>query len=142
MQANLNNPLTFTHSRISAPRVATGPRDTHYAQLINPRDTATDRADKPVEDEARQAARSLVSIGLIQPLLAQIRDDPFRSDLFHGGRGEEAFGAKLDAILAERMTQASGFNIVDAVYQKIQRPGSAPQTPIETLRGTQVNLHG
>ena len=129
MQIAANNMLGFSNQPVGSPGVVAA-SGTHFSDLIDPRDTATDRLDKSIESEAVEAARSLVSIGLIQPLLAQIREDPFRSELFHGGQGEDLFGAQVDAILAERITQASGFGIVDSVYRQIHSSG------------IKVNTHG
>lgn len=111
-----NNLASATYS--APPRLRT-PDASHFSDLIAPRDTATDRHDKTTIDSAREAARELVSIALIQPILTQARDDPFASDLFHGGRTEEAFGAQLDEIYSERITAAGGFPLIDAVYNRI-----------------------
>lgn len=100
----------------------------HYSDLISTRDAATDRLPKPVDDEAHEAARSLVSITLIGPLLAQARQDPFGSELFHGGFAEEAFGAQLDSILAERITQRSRLPIVESVYERMTTTGRRVNT--------------
>ena len=127
MRIDHDNSLAFSKATLAA--TVSAPRTgTHFSQFLNPHDTATDRIDRPQEDESLEAARSLVSIGLIQPLLSQIRKDPFRSELFHGGQGEEAFGAKLDTILAERITQASNLKLVDAVHQRMHSVGTKVNT--------------
>ncbi len=95
----------------------------HFSRLLELRDAASDRAAKPHEEAARDAARDLVSVSLVQPLLEEARRDPFQSDLFHGGQTEDAFGAQLDTIFAERITSSSGFSVVDAVYRQITRGG-------------------
>ena len=118
----------ITHSSVH--RTTIPHHKTHFSDLINPRDFATDRTPKPPDDDLRQAASSLVAITLVQPLLAQVRQDPFRSELFHGGFAEDVFGKQLDSIIAERVTQAARFPVVNAVYNQIQ---NAP---------TKVNIHG
>ena len=50
-----------------------------------------------------------------------MRDDPFKTDLFHGGQGEEIFGQQLDTIYAERIVARADFSIVDAVYKSIAK---------------------
>jgi len=102
----------------------------NFSKLFSPNDTATDRAAKPQEDQALQAAQDLVSITLLQPLLAQARQDPFKSDLFHGGFAEDAFGDKMDSITAQQIAQRTNFPIVDAVYNWMMNAG------------TKVNTHG
>jgi hypothetical protein len=59
-------------------------------------------------------------------MLAKMREDPFKSDLFHGGRTEEIFGEQLDTILSERIVSRADFSIVDAVYNRIAKVGNLP----------------
>ncbi len=67
----------------------------------------------------RTAAEQLVATTFINPMLAKMRDDPFKSDLFHGGRGEEVFGQQLDTMYSDRIVSSTDFAIVDAVYDRI-----------------------
>lgn len=101
--------------------------------------------------EALQAARQLVSSAFIQPLLAQMREDPFRSEMFHGGMGEDAFGQQLDTLLSDRIVQGmsaqdptdgrlaaqgTGLSLVDAVYRRLMRqPQPAPSQGRLDTRG-------
>jgi hypothetical protein len=92
-------------------------------------------ADRSGRDEVRDAARSLVAISFIQPLLTEARQDPFRSEMFHGGFAEDAFGAQLDSIIAEQITKRADMPLVESVYRQIAGPG-------QTNHGTRVNTHG
>ena len=65
-----------------------------------------------------------------QRISAQARNDPFRSDLFHGGLAEDSFGQQLDSIIAQRVTSRSNLPIVESVYNHI------------TQQGSRVNTHG
>ena len=77
-------------------------------------------------DEGREAARDLVATAFITPLLKMIRSDPFKSDLFHGGQGEEAFGAMLDQSIAPGLADQVAPGLVDSIYAKlVGRMGSA-----------------
>lgn len=67
----------------------------------------------------RTAAEQLVATTFIQPMLAKMREDPFKTDLFHGGQAEEIFGQQMDTIYAERIVAKANFAIVDAVYKTI-----------------------
>ncbi len=67
----------------------------------------------------RTAAEQLVATTFIQPMLAKMREDPFKTDLFHGGQAEEVFGQQMDTIYAERIVAKADFAIVDAVYKSI-----------------------
>ncbi len=63
----------------------------------------------------REAAEQLVATALIQPMLNAMQDDPFRSDLFHGGAGENAFMPQLNQILSDRMVGREDFGLVDEI---------------------------
>lgn len=76
------------------------------------------RREQQPADKTREAAQDLVSIAFLLPLLKQARQDPFRSDLFHGGQGEEIFGAQLDEKIAGRMAQSMKLPLADAVYRQ------------------------
>lgn len=87
-----------------------------FAQALAGRIPAAVDQDKQV----REAADQLVATTFILPLLEQIRSDPFKSELFHGGFAEDAFGQQLDTILADRIAQRTGGAIADAVYRSIR----------------------
>jgi hypothetical protein len=82
--------------------------------------------------KAYEAAQDLVSITFVLPMFAQAREEPFKSDLFHGGQGEKLFGARLDEIMADRVTRSMRLPMVDAVYRKIMRMPAASAQPVDT----------
>lgn len=90
-------------------------------------------ATAETDDPAYAAAQSLVATTLVQPLLEQARQDPFRTELFHGGFGEDAFAQQLDTLLADRITGRAASPIVDAVYRSL----TAHRTPAPI-----VDTHG
>ena len=98
---------------------------------------AADGIDADRAKDLRKAAEQLVATTFIQPMLAKMREDPFKSDLFHGGRTEEIFGEQLDTILSERIVSRSDFSIVDAVYNSIAKKGDLPAIPTQG-----VDTHG
>ncbi|HLL91077.1 MAG TPA: rod-binding protein, partial [Tepidisphaeraceae bacterium] len=53
-------------------------------------------------------------------LLKQLRDSPFKSDLWSGGQGGEKFGSMYDQQLADRMARGSGQKLVNAIARKIE----------------------
>lgn len=85
-------------------------------------------------EEIREAADQLVATAFILPLLEQARNDPFKSDMFHGGKAEEVFGQQLDVIFADNITKSANFGITDALVRRFQ-----PSLPSAE---TQVNLRG
>jgi len=89
--------------------------------------------DAAAQDRARTAANQLVATALVQPILAQMRSSPFKSELFHGGRGEEVFGQQLDTVLAERIASSPTLGLGSAVAERLT--GGLG-------RGQAVNVHG
>lgn len=73
------------------------------------------------EEQLREAAEKLVSTTFIMPLFAQLRDDPLATNLMHGGRSEKIFQQQLDQILSDRVAGATRFDLVDAVYNQLNR---------------------
>lgn len=70
--------------------------------------------------------RKWVASTFFEPLLQQARQDPFRSKLFDGGDGGQAFGAMYDERLAERMTSDASDTLVNSIVNKIEgKPGGA-----------------
>ena len=132
MQITPPNVLTATTGSIPADATR---GTSQFSQLLGAHDAALDQPGRSNQDEVRQAAQSLVAIGFVQPLLAQARQDPFRTDLFHGGFAEDAFGAQLDTILAEQITNRADMPLVESVYRHIAGNG-------QTSHGTKVNTHG
>ncbi len=87
----------------------------------------------------RKTAEQLVATTFIMPMLAKMREDPFKSDLFHGGQTEEVFGQRLDTVLAERIVSKADFSIVDAVYRSVAERAASVTSDID---GKGVDTHG
>jgi Rod binding domain-containing protein len=49
-----------------------------------------------------------------------MRNSPFKSKLFSGGRGGEAFGEMFDQKLADKMSKGSGRKLVDSIVRRIE----------------------
>ncbi len=58
-------------------------------------------------------------------LMKQMRDSPFKSDLFSGGRGEQAFGSMYDGQLAQHMAQGLGARIARPMIKKLEKQAAA-----------------
>ena len=96
---------------------------TPFSTVMAARSGAADRSSMKGQDLARQTAQELVATALVQPLLARLRHDPLKSDLFHGGQAEDIFGQQLDTILSDRIVQGSRLPVVDAVYRTLMQRG-------------------
>ena len=82
---------------------------------------------KPPTDQANRAAlvkqaRVWVSQTFFGTLLKQMHDSPFRSELFSGGRGGQAFSSLFDQHLTERMAGGKGAEkLVNSIVKHIER---------------------
>jgi hypothetical protein len=124
----LDSTTTVTHAAraVQAGRDARLPRgDGDFAAQLAGRmggaAPARDAVSDKVRAQVREASQQLVASTLLLPLLKQMREDPLRVDLFHGGSTEDIFAAQLDTELADRMVQGMNLPIVDAVYERIMR---------------------
>ncbi|QDU32690.1 hypothetical protein KS4_07240 [Poriferisphaera corsica] len=81
---------------------------------------------KPSELEAkiRDASEQLVSSSFVLPILQQMQNDPFRSELFHGGQAEDIFSQQWNTKIADDMVKRANFPMVEAVYNKIMNHAS------------------
>src|SRR5688572_14004709 len=72
----------------------------------------------PLPDQNKRLtheARKWVAQTFFGTMLKQMRDSPFKSELFAGGRGGQAFGTLLDQQLADRMSRGAGGKLVDGI---------------------------
>ncbi len=77
------------------------------------------RAQPEGDSELREQAELLLGHTLFLPLLKQMRNDPFKSELMHGGFGEDAFANQFDQLIAERMARRVDYPLTDAVERSI-----------------------
>lgn len=128
MDINLAQPVTAQDVTARKPIVE---RD-DFRRLVSQAATAQD-----VDQQMREVAEQFVSGAFLQPLLKQMQDDPFRSDLMHGGFAEDSFQSQLNTIIADRIAAKPDFPIVDALHKHIMN--------VYVNRGAQprqVEMHG
>jgi Rod binding domain-containing protein len=90
-----------------------------------PSRAALDAQAAPVDPKTQhqrlmKQTRNWVGLSFFAPMLKQIRQSPFHSTLFDGGRGGEAFGSMYDEQIAERMTGSSGNKLVNGIVRRIE----------------------
>jgi len=113
-----------------------------FDSILTKASGATAEAGRTNKQKLRHACEQLVSDALVQPLLKQMRQSPFKVKMFHGGHAEQAFAQKLDTILADRIVHSANFPIVDSVYNNLSRhPGGLP-TSTGAAVGGRLNTHG
>lgn len=95
----------LTHGRHH--RSATSP-------LIHP-----DRPNTPHDEQLIDQTRKWVAQTFFGTMLKQMRNSPFKSPMFEGGRGGEAFGEMYDQRLAEHMSRGAGNKLVGAIVRSI-----------------------
>ena len=71
-------------------------------------------------DSLRKQAEIFVASAFFGTLLKQMRESPFKSELFSGGRGGQAFGSLYDQQMAERMSRGAGSKLVNSIVRKIE----------------------
>lgn len=74
------------------------------------------------EQLTKQAER-LVAQTFFGTLLRQMNNSPFKSEMFSGGRGGEAFGSLYNQHLADRMAHAAGRSLVRSIVRHLERVG-------------------
>jgi len=79
-------------------------------------------AATPMDQHAQleKAAGSLVAQTFFGTLLKQMRNSPFKDEIFSGGRGGQAFGEMYDQRMAENMTRGAGQKLVRAIVRKFE----------------------
>ncbi len=94
-------------------------------------------ADRQQSDRqmARTAAGRLVASAFIQPVLSSLREGPFVAPLFEPGPMEKRFGLMLDWQIADRITEAANFPLVDAVADRL-----VPRTAVPVPSGSQESI--
>jgi Rod binding domain-containing protein len=81
---------------------------------------------KSKESETEATARKWVAQTFYGTLFKQMRSSPFKSDLFDGGRGGQAFAPMLDQHLVDRMSRGSDRKLTNAIAKRLlgKRNGS------------------
>jgi Rod binding domain-containing protein len=78
-------------------------------------------ASDPQHEQLVRSARQWVAQTFFGTLMKQMRQSPFRSDLFEGGRGGQAFTSLYDQKLIEQMARGAGNKLVNAIVHGIER---------------------
>ncbi|HYE19119.1 MAG TPA: rod-binding protein [Tepidisphaeraceae bacterium] len=89
------------------------------------------KAPKSKESQTEETARKWVAQTFYGTLFKQMRSSPFKSDLFDGGRGGQAFAPMLDQHLVDRMSRGSDRKLTNAIAKRLlgKRNGS-PRTDV------------
>lgn len=84
------------------------------------------------EEQARAAAEQFVSVALIQPLLSQLRGSNQAAPPFAPTQGEKQFQSMFDASIAQQITRAKRFPLVDRLTDDLLKRVRGRQSGAET----------
>jgi hypothetical protein len=107
---------------------------------------ASSRAPKTEHEKVVEQARKWVAQTFYGAMLKQMRESPFKSEVFSGGRGGQAFSSMLDQHLADHMSRSAGSKLVNVIARKLEaRAGYAkqavPKTPSSSESPNQMRMH-
>jgi Rod binding domain-containing protein len=81
--------------------------------------------------ELQKQAQKLVGQTFFGAMLKQMRDSPFKSDLFDGGRGGEVFHSLMDQHLADQMSRGAGNDLVQSIVKHLEKLSNQHRTSTE-----------
>ena len=93
-------------------------RQESFASVLARSDPGAERDPRAA---ARGAAEQIVSVTLVQPLLAQLRSSSMAAAPFAPSRGERQFQSLMDAHTAQDLVRAANFPLVDALAERLLR---------------------
>jgi Rod binding domain-containing protein len=94
-------------------------RQREFAAILARRVERPGEAKASPEEQATDAARQLVSITFIQPMLAQLRETSQAAPPFAPTSAERQFRAMSDAQLAQDIVKAARFPLVDVLARQM-----------------------
>ena len=95
------------------------PRSTPFMKL-SPGGGAGATAPPTRHEQLVEQTRNWVAQTFFGTLLKQMDESPFRSELFSGGRGGQAFSSLYNQQLAERMSRSAGDKLVNSIVRRIE----------------------
>ena len=72
------------------------------------------------ETEFRETFAQFVGQTFFGQLMASMRKTVGKSELFHGGRGEEIFQQQMDQIFVERMSESTADQLANPMYDLLK----------------------
>lgn len=90
------------------------------SQAAAPRDNIGKTERDP--DELKDVFTQFVGQTFFSQLIKSARSGMQESAYFHGGQGEKVFQAQLDQVFAEEMTEATGEQVADPMFELMMLP--------------------
>ena len=105
-------PLDLSRTQHAAPRKLDARDLSPESRLVKPAPTQHERIQKQTEKWVAQT--------FFGTLLKQMDDSPFKSELFSGGRGGQAFSSLYHQQLADRVARGAGRKLVNTIVRRIE----------------------
>lgn len=105
-------------------RSAIDQRQESFASVMSRADRRAGNQSRSAEQRSREAAEQFVSITFLQPVLKQLRSASMAQGPFAPSAAEKQFQSLYDAELAQRLTKASSWPLVDRIAADLLK-GSA-----------------
>ena len=90
------------------------------------------------EADARTAATQFVATAFVMPVLEMLRESPFAAEPFAPNAAQKRFGPMLDWQIADRVTGAANFPLVDSIVQRLMARSDSGAEHIKPERGVDV----
>jgi Rod binding domain-containing protein len=97
---------------------------------------AQPRAAMGQHEQLVEQTRKWVSQTFFGAMLKQMRDSTFKSELFSGGQGGQAFSSLHDQYLAEHMARGAGNKLVNGIVRRIEANAAYRKNHAPTARRT------
>lgn len=92
-------------------------------------------------EDLKEAAEEFEALFLNQ-MLKTMRESVEKSELFHGGKGEELYTSMLDAELSRSMAKAGGIGLGEALLRQLKGPGEVRQAAGDAYSAAETNGPG
>ena len=96
-------------------------------------------ADIAKERELREKFQIIVNKFFLGTMLKQMRDSPFKSEMFGGGKGGEAFQGMMDQHLAEHAGGKVAASLVDSMVKRAMGQRSPQQLYLDPQQQKKVD---
>jgi Rod binding domain-containing protein len=83
--------------------------------------TAKDTSQQSKHEAITEQVEKWVATSFYGTLMKQVRNSPFKDELFSGGRGGEAFGGLYDQQMSDHMARGVGKKLVQSIVKGIER---------------------
>jgi Rod binding domain-containing protein len=111
------------HAGGSLPR-ASASDQADFAAVLGRHNVGPAASASTNDSAARKAAQEFVSIALVQPILTEARETSMAAEPFAPSSAEKQLQSLQDAALAQRITSAAHFPLIDRLTRDLVKTGS------------------